>query len=568
MMISALGKMNNAIGDKIMKKYILSIAAFALALSCTKETPFENELTLGEGIPVTVEIGTPEEGNPNLVETKIIETAFGETHKFQWEENDAFRLLFWKNETKKGTSTLYDAGVFTTEAGGATATFTGAISADADEGEYKTWALYPASRITASSKIDKTSSAANKFGISKINLPAEQDGTGFKYCCFAATGGILYRNGDGWSFTTAPKFSMSNGIMHLRLDTELNINKITVTCDYPSTTTEFYLAGDISYATNSTGDNSQGSEKTVTVYNGGTVLSKDVYIAVRHTVSNDTYGVCHLKFAFYKADGSVAFKTLKLAKYDEDGNFKNYVNIASGNVYKIGNITSLNFKEPKTISWVADKPGARTITVPTDGTYNYSGFPFTDTGTVNNIRKFSYAYYNSGTGMYGTTDVADAPLVDNPNPGKSDLPDGKKYSGGGETVTAERYYDFWSDIDGTQKTKLCIGCYNTATGYYFYPGSPTYVRMRYAYIEIPAIAGYKLSHVYAEVVNGTPSEAVGISSVKKKESFIDGHSKISVGTGVPADVDIVSSVANTPYYFIMHGDRNLSKFTFTYIPVE
>lgn len=543
-MISALGKMNNAIGDKIMKKYILSIAAFALALSCTKENPVENELTLGEGIPVTVEVGAPENGNPDLVETKIIETAYGDTHKFQWEANDAFRLLFWKNETGDEHHTLYDAGVFTTETGGAQATFTGSIpvaeEGEYEEGEYKTWALYPASRIIpGSSKIDETSSAANKFSISKINLPAIQDGTGFKYCCFAAKDGVLKNEAGAWSFTKAPKFSMSNGIMHLKLNPELKVNKITVTCDYPGTASKLYLAGDITYVTSSTGDNSQGSEKTVTVYKDGDLLPEDVYIAVRHTVSNATYKVCHLKFAFYNTSGKVAFKTLKLAKYDKDGNVEKYVNIGSGNVYKIGNITSLNFKEPKTISWIGDT-GKKEVTLEGPDGADYIGFPYANSSSSASVTHI----FDGEKGAL----LAEA-----------------------STYSVEKAYKVWTDKNKKEYNILTIGANTKKSGCFYYSPANIYqIRANYGYIIIPAIEGYRLNHVFAKFANKVDSNLFSICSdmASKTPTTIDDIKQKPVSKLTDADFELTSTQPNTAYYMYIDGDRTITEFTFTYVPVN
>lgn len=523
-----------------MKRYILAIAAFSLALSCTKEIPSENELVLGEGTPVTVEVGAPEGGNPDEVETRITESINGKTYSFTWNAGDSFRLFFWKTETETGQSPLNDAGDFTTESGGATASFTGSLPV-ADEGDYKTYALYPASAFTSETKIIQTSSAPNKFSIQNINLSACQDGTGFKYCCFASNNGELRRSSSGWSFTKAPKFAMSNGIMHLKLNPALNVNKIAVTCEYPdyTGTTQLYLAGDVTYATNSTGDNSKGSEKTVIVYNGGTVLPEDVYIAVRHTVSNSTYGVCHLKFAFYNTSGDVARKTLKLAKYDTDGNVTGYVNVSIGRVYSIGTVNSLPFGTERTICWVPDAAGKTIHTVYGPEGSGYKYFPYANDSSAGSV-----------------TQITDGPTG-------AVLAEGSVY-------TESKPYEFWSDVSGADRNVIEVGC-NTdrSGGYYYMPKNIYQIRIKYGYIEVPAIVGYKLTHIRATFGNAADANVYTLCSDRKgtESKALSGLYHCPVSKLTPIDADVTDALPGTAYYQCIDGDRLITGFEYTYTKV-
>ena len=526
-----------------MKKYILSIAACALALSCTKENIVENELSLGEGFPVTVEIGAPDNGDSDDLVTKITEsTEDGKTHKFTWNKGDAFRMVFWKEETAAGQSTLMDAGVFTTEEGGVTATFKGTIP-PADEGEYNVWALSPASAFTERTTIDeKSSSEPNKFYIRNINLPASQDGTGFKYCCFAAKDGKITNAGGEWSFTKNPQFVMSNSILHLKVNPRLSINKISVTHCRPDYQTSpgasvLSLAGEtLSYHTSATSDASSGGQSTVTVYNKGLVLD-DVYIAVRH-ISNDVqYGISHLKFAFYSTDGSVAYKTLKLAEYDNDGNILKYNALSTGKVYNLGTINSLENVKEKKISWIGiDK----TCTIFGPEGASYAGFPWANNSSAESVTQI--------------TDGKDGAVLVN-----------------GPRFTEERAYEFRYGISGENRNILTVGA-NTDNpkSYYYWHNSYSRIRISYGYIEIPAIPGYKLTHISVSSINSADADLYTISSDKQgsESKALSGFYRRRLSALTSIDDDVIDAEPNTTYYQYIDGDRCISEFKYTYTEVK
>lgn len=320
-----------------MKKYILTIAAFALAISCQKETPMENELTLGEGIPVTVEVGAPEEGNSDAVETKISESISGKKHTYTWEAGDAFRLVAYAPIKANDETTRTDCGDFVTAEGGAKATFGGTIPADMPETYTEYWAVAPAPKQGDKFKIAEKSSSTSSFRyIMTMDIAETQDGTGLKYahfCAVSSSSSKLSKESGTWAFTANPSFKMAEAMLRLGLEATHEITKIEVSYELYDSKGEkkTALAGETYYATNSTGTNSSKTSTfpspMLTIYDGGNVLPQDIYFVIRHQGA----GVegSKLNFTFYKADGSKAEKSLALTAA-----------ISAGKIYPIGTLNT------------------------------------------------------------------------------------------------------------------------------------------------------------------------------------------------------------------------------------
>jgi hypothetical protein len=245
---------------------------------------------------------------------------------FKWDPGDALQIFSynWDNDI------LTDWGMFTTENGGVWGKFRGVIPAGytaATHGDkftvvFQQGKSFSLTRSTTSGRYDL-----------KFNIPANQDGTGVKYCLF------------GSATTTWPTFDGDKSFsgMMLRCYTGLSvinvsgpdIRTIKITLDHAKNH-GYCLASsgdklDINYNCSNNGLSGGGS-KTITINNNDEVLSGNIYFASRQTNGNANNGYPILTFEFINSEGKTATRVLKLAKgANEDGTASTYAGISTYN---------------------------------------------------------------------------------------------------------------------------------------------------------------------------------------------------------------------------------------------
>lgn len=297
-------------------------------MACTREVPASED----EGTRKSFTFEAPGE-NP----TKVSENGMnGTTHMFKWDAGDQI-FIFSHNSTASGNNPVYAAtswGAFTTATGGSTAVFSGEVPSAYSTNELLV--LY--SRPT--SDISLTWNAGQKRYDARFNIPAEQDGTGARYCLFA--GKPVY-DPSAQSLTNAT-VALKTALTYFTLNAEDNIRRVTITVSCAKAGHTQFLSSvgtNKDIILNCTGlFLSGGGSKTITIYNGGEVLSGPIYFASRHTVGNDTNGYAILTFVFENQSGGQIIKRLRLASgVKDDGTASNYKNLIAGKVTKLGTVS-------------------------------------------------------------------------------------------------------------------------------------------------------------------------------------------------------------------------------------
>lgn len=542
--------------EMTMKKYILSIAAFALALSCTKETPVENELTLGEGIPVTVVVGSPEYGGDNE-EVKITQSLNGNGYSYTWNAGDAFRLVAYKQIVADGETTRTDCGDFVTAAGGSKVTFSGTIPADMPDDYNEYWAVAPAPKEGETFVIANSSHTTSKDKtiyryLVTMDIAETQDGTGFKYAHFCAASSDsrkLSKENGTWKFTGSPSFKMAEAMLHLGLNEGHEITKIELSYElYESNAKKkTAFAGETLYATNSTGTNSSVTytfpSPILTIYDGGKVLPKDVFIAVRHQAAGAEGSKMHFKF--YKADGSYAVKKLSL-KLTKEGT-QSYSSLSSGNVYNIGTLDTSNwsFYQPKLeIVWTKDDG----FTAPEGAGYTEFPTAYLNSETAAGASKATYhlyaqldedgkvsdpyKYVNKNTKFNIGVESATGVFVENNFLGRNYLFEKRTYESKGYSFSFGKYYAFVPD-----------GKSSSQAGW---------LRLILSYFSTPAIPGYKL--VKTRIVNNRVDYGKNDYSNKNPSFSIAKERPEDTGTG---STNYLSGAVNTRSSYVIKDEGTL-----------
>lgn len=574
-----------------MKKYILSIAAFALAISCQKETPMENELTLGEGIPVTVEVGAPEEGNSDAVETKISESISGKKHTYTWEAGDAFRLVAYAPIKADGESTRTDCGDFVTAEGGSKAKFGGTIPADMPETYTEYWAVAPAPKQGDKFIIPTSSHSGSTYRyLMTMDIAETQDGTGLKYAHFCSKGKLSKDAESGaWSFASGPAFAMAEAMLRLGLEATHEITKIEVSYELYDASSKAAkktaLAGETYYATNSTGTNSSKTSTIpspiLTIYDGGNVLPQDIYFVIRHQAAGAAGS--KLNFTFYKADGSKAEKSLALTAA-----------IGAGKIYPIGTLNTgdMSFSNTEVkIVWNAGDA----FTAPEGAGYT----------------EFPSAVLQSGK-LYATLDGG-GNLLDRYTFKEKTLYFDLGYSSGKDFYIKENLqaklgteYLFANRDYLFKGYTFNFGRYYAATPSGYSTGDAGKIRLILSYIGFPAIEGKVLTHaaVYMNRTNidgGANKNPLSIISANRAaDTGSDTPTAYSGGGSIPsgraayvlksngklvatstdiatcgtdmklyesycvADFSLTGTAANTMYYFYSGSTPIISKIVLTY----
>lgn len=293
-----------------MKRNILfALTIVASVISCSKDevdNDFSNE------VPVVLEFGgLTIDGE--TASTKILDEVSGTLHTFTWEVGDKMTMILYNSPAAAGESSavnvmnLSSTNHFTAKKAGASTTFTGTLpkdkiiekwNTDAAADRVPVWAIFPATDLT----VAESSAAKNSYVISGPSFPAEQDGTGLRYCYFVAK---TQFNVD--AFTTSsdnPQFKLSNALIKFTMNTEKKVKKIVI---YEGDTRS-RLAGGINYSTAYVGVQSLSNKKdALTIQNGG-LLPNEIYFACQYLHN----GSENLRFVFTAEDGSTITKTLKI----------------------------------------------------------------------------------------------------------------------------------------------------------------------------------------------------------------------------------------------------------------
>ena len=315
-----------------------------LALSCSKEAPVDKH---SKGTPIQIVVPNLEVVDPEATGTETKVTWRDEANRIpEWEASDAFQMIAysvakqhvtnWGDFTVTGTPNQYNTNIeftgykpdgFTTDTGGDY--FVGLV------------------KNPSNSSYSLTYESSSTRYVFYANIPAEQDGTGFKYSVIGAQytydGNVTFGTTNGNSV-----FFTRSALCKLSLPSGSNIKKIDITLGYSINSANQYLAssgnkqdlkfivkdGWSDFCTFSTG----GGSNTITIKNGDNILPEypnNVYWACIRTAGNTTRGYAILTFKFTNNDGKVATKVIKMQK---DGS---YMNIANGK--KLNNFGTVTF---------------------------------------------------------------------------------------------------------------------------------------------------------------------------------------------------------------------------------
>ncbi|MBQ9548572.1 MAG: hypothetical protein IJV01_05390 [Bacteroidales bacterium] len=271
---------------------VLAAAAMTAALSCSKE-----EKAPVAGKPITVEVGAPVvDVDPA---TSVALTSIDPAYTLAWEAGDKIHVINYQD----GTAGYNDWGDFTTTEGGATASFTGTAGTNS-------YTKYLAARAYNGYTFS-CSSTADSF---KYNIPANQDGTGAKYCCFAE-----YASYDGATLSI-PTMHLRSALTRFDLPAAADVRQVTVTVAYSESAGSsigLCSSGDAydvvcNFLNGKKFAGSGGPGKTITISNGGALLSGPVYFVSRHTLSDAKYGTVTLTFVFTNSSAQTCTRTVTL----------------------------------------------------------------------------------------------------------------------------------------------------------------------------------------------------------------------------------------------------------------
>jgi hypothetical protein len=324
---------------KLFIPLYVTVAVFA-ALACSKETV---DISSFAGEPLVIEVAPPEfDVNGGDSQTKISFNGSNLKHKF--DAGDYFHLYSYTDDG----SVLTDWSNFTTDAGGAWARFHGVIPDGYASGTHgdKFRAFYH----SGNTENMAWNSSQSRFEC-KFNIPSQQDGTGLKYCIFANSNEPTFTIEDGKP-KLALQFRCYNGLCYLNL-VGGDVRTIRVTVHH-ALKDNFNLV--------SSGANkdivltavralSGGGSKTVTISNGGSVLSGDIFFATRQTNGSATNGYAYLVFEFENGSGQVCtkYKVLAEGHNTSTGTATTYKNISQYfTLMNFGTIdlTSATFVDP------------------------------------------------------------------------------------------------------------------------------------------------------------------------------------------------------------------------------
>lgn len=305
---------------------VLAAAAMTAALSCSKE----GNAPAVAGKTITVEVGGPvieqeAQTAAALSRVAVTGTDLGSGYTFAWEAGESFHVINYTDDVKAYT----DCGAFTTASGGNPASFEGSIPAGATYAKYVAFTCYNNNFTFSSSTTGKSV---------KFNIPSTQDGTGIKYSLFG-TKSVKYKS----EKLTITGMALRTALTRFDVPADADVRQITVTVDNAIKHT-FGLCSseDALDATGNIFDTkkfalSGATNKTVTIYDEGKLLSGPVYFVSRHINSDETNGTGTLTFVFTNGSGQTATKTVTLAKTVDETT--TYYPLKGGELHYLGAVT-------------------------------------------------------------------------------------------------------------------------------------------------------------------------------------------------------------------------------------
>ena len=312
---------------------MLSIAvAVMLAFSCSKVNPVTDS---SRGTPIQIvvpnlEIIDPDVADPDTRVTWKTES----TRAPKWEGTDEFQMIAYsveKNVYKdwgdfKVTGTPNQTG--TTFTGYKPNNFSNDPNDDNFGGNYFVGLVKNPSNSSYSLQYDPNNGKPRYVFFA--NIPAEQDGTGFKY---SVIGAQYTFNGATFDKThNNSVFFIRSALCKLTLPSGSNIKRIDITLGYSISDANQYLASsgtsqDLKFQL-SDGFSSTftfligGGSKTITIKNGDSNLPEspnNIYWACARTQYGASRGYAILTFKFTNDEGKVATKVIKMYR-DANGN--------------------------------------------------------------------------------------------------------------------------------------------------------------------------------------------------------------------------------------------------------
>lgn len=335
----------------------LYVAAAAMSvLSCAKDVPVKIE---SKGTPVEIVVEDADIEDPD---TKI---SWGNESgkRPKWDAGDRFQLIAYTHNTSAAQSVFTSWGDFVTQDGStnqynSNTTFSGYKP---DGFSTETGGQYFAAIAKNPTNSSYTLSHESNRYVFTANVPAEQDGTGFKYSVMAA----YFNYADGvFSTTGSSTFYPRTALCALALPEGSNVTRIDITLSYTLSDANQFLASngskqDVKFclvngwgvgSTYSLTLLSGGGSKTISIYNNGAVLpetpNKVYWASIRTQSGSATYGCGILTFRFTNTDGKVATKVVELYK-DSNGDHAyqstEKVNVTAGN--RLNNFGSVTFQD-------------------------------------------------------------------------------------------------------------------------------------------------------------------------------------------------------------------------------
>ena len=346
-----ISKMNNA--ESMRKTFIFTIIAMAAMtfVACAKHDVNQDVKQEDLWKKVTLTVQAP--STDDLVETKVSSNGTQGTqgnadfrYKFKWDAGDII-TIYSITPTTKDEYTSW--GNYVTDEGGASADFAGNMPVSYVGSKL----IGMHSKYTDEFKVYWNNSRTD-FG---YNIPATQDGTGFKYAAYA---GMNSGASSGWydsennkviisGYDSKAQWQLISALSRFHVDASYNIKRVTITASY-SNGDEAYLVSnggnkDIYFASNNLFTCWGGGANTVTIENGGSVLPEDIFFASRNTANKTATGGYYfikLTFTFTNTEDKTATKVIKLGT-GITGNVATAVTNIDKNV--INNFGTVPFKD-------------------------------------------------------------------------------------------------------------------------------------------------------------------------------------------------------------------------------
>ncbi len=312
-------------------------------LSCAKQDIQKEQMWK----PVTLTIGAPEtkvssngtQGTPGTSDYR---------YKFKWDAGDEI-TIYSINPSVDGEYTSW--GQYVTDEGGATATFSGNMPTS-----YVGTALVGMHSKSTDAFTTRWNNTRTDFG---YTIPATQDGTGYKYAAYA---GVNAGASSGWydsvnnkviisGYDSKAQWKLISALSKIHVDPSANVKRITVTA-VRTDGTNINLASngdkkDVYFASNNILNCWGGGVNSITIENGGSVLSDDIYFASRHfgTAKAGTgehaseYYYVKLTFRFTNTSDKTATKIVKMGNGISGDYCTSVKTISLGLINNFGSVT-------------------------------------------------------------------------------------------------------------------------------------------------------------------------------------------------------------------------------------